>query len=109
MARSIRSDPRSTVPGHGITTSPEIATFANGVMLRCSDWNASARVETSLDSITPMSRQDTRSKLDRVCAHQDLASGLSRHLQKTWLNLYEVHDAAEPLRARADLGARSTL
>lgn len=39
MARSTRSDMKSTVLGYGITTSPEMATLANGVMLRYSDFN----------------------------------------------------------------------
>jgi 2-methylcitrate dehydratase len=39
LARSTRSDMKSTVLGYGITTSPELATLANGVMLRYSDFN----------------------------------------------------------------------
>jgi 2-methylcitrate dehydratase len=39
MARSMRSDLKSTVLGYGITTSPEMATLANGIMLRYSDFN----------------------------------------------------------------------
>ena len=39
MARTIRSDLKSTVLGYGITTSPEMAAFANGCMLRHADFN----------------------------------------------------------------------
>lgn len=39
MARSTQSDLKSTVLGYGITTSPEMATFANTCMLRYSDFN----------------------------------------------------------------------
>ncbi|MGB9069729.1 MAG: MmgE/PrpD family protein [Candidatus Acidiferrales bacterium] len=39
LARSTRSDMKSTVLGYGITTSPELATLANGVMLRYCDFN----------------------------------------------------------------------
>jgi 2-methylcitrate dehydratase PrpD len=39
MARTIRSDLKCTVLGYGITTSPEMATFANGCMLRHADFN----------------------------------------------------------------------
>lgn len=39
MARTTRSDLQSTVLGYGITTSPEMAAFANGCMLRHADFN----------------------------------------------------------------------
>jgi len=39
MARSTRSDLKSTVLGYGITTSPELAAFANGCMIRHTDFN----------------------------------------------------------------------
>jgi 2-methylcitrate dehydratase len=39
MARSIRSDFQCTVLGYGITTSAEMAAFANGCMLRHADYN----------------------------------------------------------------------
>jgi 2-methylcitrate dehydratase len=39
MARQMSSDLKSTVMGYGITTSPEMATFANGCMLRCAEFN----------------------------------------------------------------------
>ena len=39
VAKSTKSDLKSTVLGYGITTSPEMAAFANGCMLRYSDFN----------------------------------------------------------------------
>jgi 2-methylcitrate dehydratase len=39
LAKSIQSDLKCTVLGYGITTSPEMATFANGAMLRHTDFN----------------------------------------------------------------------
>lgn len=40
LARSVQSrELRSTVLGYGVTTSPEMATFANGCMLRHTDFN----------------------------------------------------------------------
>jgi 2-methylcitrate dehydratase len=39
LARTIRSDLKSTVLGYGVTTSPELAAFANGCMLRHADFN----------------------------------------------------------------------
>jgi 2-methylcitrate dehydratase len=39
MSRTIRSDLKCTVLGYGITTSPEMAAFANGCMLRHADYN----------------------------------------------------------------------
>ena len=39
MARQMSSDLKSTVMGYGITTSPEMATFVNGCMLRYADFN----------------------------------------------------------------------
>lgn len=39
IARLTRCDLKSTVLGYGITTSPEMAAFANGVMLRYADFN----------------------------------------------------------------------
>lgn len=39
MARTTRSDLKSTVLGYGITTAPDIAAFANGCMLRHTDFN----------------------------------------------------------------------
>ena len=39
MSRTIRSDLQCTVLGYGITTSPEMAAFTNGCMLRQADYN----------------------------------------------------------------------
>jgi 2-methylcitrate dehydratase len=39
MARTIRSDLKCTMLGYGITTSPEMAAFGNGCMLRHADYN----------------------------------------------------------------------
>jgi 2-methylcitrate dehydratase len=39
VARTSRSDLKSTVLGYGITTTPEIAAFANGCMVRHTDFN----------------------------------------------------------------------
>jgi 2-methylcitrate dehydratase len=39
MAKQMSSDLKSTVMGYGITTSPEMATFVNGCMLRYADFN----------------------------------------------------------------------
>ena len=39
IARTTRSDLKSTVLGYGITTTPEIAAFANGCMVRHTDFN----------------------------------------------------------------------
>lgn len=39
MSRTIRSDLKCTVLGYGITTSPEMAAFTNGCMLRHADYN----------------------------------------------------------------------
>ena len=39
LARTTRSDLKSTVLGYGVTTSPEMAAFANGCMLRHTDFN----------------------------------------------------------------------
>lgn len=39
MARTVRSDLTSTVMGYNIATTPEMATFVNGTMLRCTDFN----------------------------------------------------------------------
>jgi 2-methylcitrate dehydratase len=39
MARTMRSDLVSTVLGYGVTTTPEMAAFANGCMLRHTDYN----------------------------------------------------------------------
>jgi 2-methylcitrate dehydratase len=39
MARTMRSDLKSTMLGYGITTSPEMAAFGNGCMLRHADYN----------------------------------------------------------------------
>jgi 2-methylcitrate dehydratase len=39
MARSTRSDLESTVLGYGVTTSPELAAYANTCMLRHTDFN----------------------------------------------------------------------
>src|SRR5665213_555351 len=39
MARTTRSDLKSTVLGYGITTTPDIAAFANGCMVRHTDFN----------------------------------------------------------------------
>ena len=39
MARQASSELKSTVMGYGITTSPEMATFVNGCMLRCAEFN----------------------------------------------------------------------
>ncbi|MGB9069043.1 MAG: MmgE/PrpD family protein [Candidatus Acidiferrales bacterium] len=42
LAQSTRSDLKSTVLGYGVTTSPELAAFANGCMLRYADFNDEA-------------------------------------------------------------------
>ena len=42
MARSTQSDLKSTVLGYGITTSPELAAYANSSMLRHADFNDDA-------------------------------------------------------------------
>ncbi len=42
LARSTQSDLKSTVLGYGVTTSPELAAFANGCMLRYADFNDEA-------------------------------------------------------------------
>ena len=39
LARTIHSDLKSTVVGYGVTTSPELAAFSNGCMLRHCDFN----------------------------------------------------------------------
>ena len=39
MARTTRSDLKSTVLGYGITTTPDLAAFANGSMVRHTDFN----------------------------------------------------------------------
>jgi 2-methylcitrate dehydratase len=39
LARTMRSDLKSTVLGYGITTTPDMAAFANGCMLRHTDYN----------------------------------------------------------------------
>src|ERR1700722_7203284 len=39
MARTMRSDLKCTMLGYGITTSPEMAAFGNGCMLRHADYN----------------------------------------------------------------------
>jgi 2-methylcitrate dehydratase len=39
MARTTRSDLKCTLLGYGITTSPEMAAFGNGCMLRHADYN----------------------------------------------------------------------
>ena len=39
LARTIQSDLKSTVLGYGVVTSPELAAFANGCMLRHCDFN----------------------------------------------------------------------
>ncbi len=39
LARTTRSDLKSTVLGYGITTAPDIAAFANGCMVRHTDFN----------------------------------------------------------------------
>jgi 2-methylcitrate dehydratase len=39
LARTTRSDLKCTVLGYGMTTSPEMAAFANGCMLRHTDFN----------------------------------------------------------------------
>ncbi len=39
LARTTRSDLKCTVLGYGVTTSPEMAAFANGCMLRHTDFN----------------------------------------------------------------------
>jgi 2-methylcitrate dehydratase len=39
MARTTQSTLKSTVLGYGVTTSPELAAFANGCMLRHADFN----------------------------------------------------------------------
>jgi len=39
LARTTQSDLKSTVLGYGVTTSPELAAFANGCMLRHTDFN----------------------------------------------------------------------
>ena len=39
LARQTSSELKSTVMGYGITTSPEMATFVNGCMLRCAEFN----------------------------------------------------------------------
>lgn len=39
LARSTRSDLKSTVFGYGITTSPELAAYANTTMIRFTDFN----------------------------------------------------------------------
>jgi 2-methylcitrate dehydratase len=39
VARSVHSDHPATVFGAGITTTPELAAFANTTMVRCYDWN----------------------------------------------------------------------
>jgi 2-methylcitrate dehydratase len=39
LARTTRSDFKSTVLGYGITTTPDIAAFANGCMVRHTDFN----------------------------------------------------------------------
>jgi 2-methylcitrate dehydratase len=39
LARSTRSDLKSTVLGYGITTSPELAAYANTTMIRFTDFN----------------------------------------------------------------------
>jgi 2-methylcitrate dehydratase len=39
IASAVRSDPGATVFGDGATTSPELAAFANTIMVRTWDWN----------------------------------------------------------------------
>jgi 2-methylcitrate dehydratase len=39
MAKTMRSDLKSTVLGYGITTTPEMAAFVNGCMMRYADFN----------------------------------------------------------------------
>jgi 2-methylcitrate dehydratase len=39
MARSTQSDLKSTVLGYGVTTSPELAAYANTCMVRHTDFN----------------------------------------------------------------------
>lgn len=38
-ARTTRSEPAATVIGSGVTTTPELAAFANTIMVRTFDWN----------------------------------------------------------------------
>src|SRR5262249_43478298 len=39
LARRVSSDLKSTVMGYGVTTTPELATFANSTMVRHADFN----------------------------------------------------------------------
>src|SRR5258705_1298248 len=39
MARTARSPEPATVIGHGVSTTPDLAAFANTIMVRTYDWN----------------------------------------------------------------------
>lgn len=55
MARTIQStELKSTVLGYGVTTSPEMATFANGSMLRFTDFNDLGPGGHISDTIAPI-------------------------------------------------------
>lgn len=51
MARSTQSELKSTVLGYGLTTTPELAAFANACMLRCSEFDVSIHISDIIPGI----------------------------------------------------------
>jgi 2-methylcitrate dehydratase len=60
--------------------------------------------ETSLDSNTPMTRQEIVAKFNRVCAFRHVTDAQVEHAREQWLNLRAVQDIAEPVRTLAHFG-----
>jgi 2-methylcitrate dehydratase len=68
LARTVRSDLKSTVLGYGITTTPEMAAFANGCMLRHTDFNDIPHDSDILSGILAIGEATHASGADMVLA-----------------------------------------
>ncbi len=54
LAQTMRGDLKCTVPGYGITTTPEMAAFASAAMIRHSDFGASAHMNEMFGGVFAM-------------------------------------------------------
>ena len=54
LAQTMRGDLKCTMPGYGITTTPEMAAFASAAMIRHSDFGASAHMNEMFGGVFAM-------------------------------------------------------
>jgi 2-methylcitrate dehydratase len=79
IARTTQSDLKSTVLGYGITTTPEIAAFANGCMVRHTDFNDiphNSDIVSGILAIGEAVHSTGREVLGAIAMAYELAGGL---------------------------------